>query len=121
MNNIDEIGLAKLNTDSLINIILKLKTEYDIKINRMTKYRDNCLKYSIQLNEHILEELGYQMIGPCEECGEPLKKWEDEAGEIYDSYVCDNCDSLICEKCVCVKECGDTRNILWCSDCMKNE
>jgi len=121
MNNIDENGLAKLNTDSLINIILKLKVEYDIKINRMTKSRDNCITYSNQLNEHILEELGYQMLGPCEECCEVLKAWEDEDGEITDNYVCDNCLRFICEKCVHIKEFRHPKNIIWCPKCMEKK
>ena len=122
MNNLEESSLAKLNTDSLINIILKLKNEYDIKINRMTKYRDNSLKVCKYLEDHIYDELDYTIICPCEECNFPIKKWFDEnSNEMNNSNICDNCKNWICEECACVKECGDIKNIIWCPDCMEKE
>tara|TARA_B100000686_G_scaffold258818_1_gene271176 strand:+ start:283 stop:669 length:387 start_codon:yes stop_codon:yes gene_type:complete len=125
MNNLEESSLAKLNTDSLINIILKLKNEYDIKINKMTEQRDNCIKASDYLNEHIRFMLNYKIIRPCG-CGRPIKEWECTKFKdgvaipitITNGYECAECDIDLCDDCACVKEYREPKNIICCPDCM---
>ena len=122
MNNLEESSLAKLNTDSLINIILKLKNEYDIKINRMKQDMDHKTNKIDYLENHILNELDYKISCPCDVCSDPIKDWVCDNGEYLNGgYVCAKCDSFICQECARIKEHRDPYNIMWCSKCMENE